>query len=205
MVSTYLQLIERRADDELSDETAEFLEFAVDGADRMREMIQGLLEYSRVESEGDPLEPVDLDSIFEDVCEDMHLQIEESNADITADSLPRVRGDASQLRQVFQNLLENAITYSGDEPPRIDVSSDRNGDMYEVSVHDEGIGIESEDQEQIFRIFERLHTSDEYPGSGIGLAICERIIERHGGEIWVESDPSDGSTVRFTVEAVHGE
>ncbi len=199
MVTSYLQLIERRADDELSGETEEFLEFAVDGADRMREMIQGLLAYSRVESRGEPLESVDLEVVFENALADMQMKIEESRAEVTAESLPRVRGDADQLRQVFQNLLGNAIKYSGEEPPRITVSAERNGTRCAVSVHDEGIGIGPDDQERIFEVFERLHVRDDYPGSGIGLAICKRIVERHGGEIRVESEPGDGATFTFTL------
>lgn len=199
MVSTYLQLVERRADDELSDETEEYLEYAVDGADRMREMVRGLLEYSRVEREGEPFESVDLNVVVEDALEDMQMRIEESRTEVVTDTLPRVRGDANQLRQVIQNLVDNAIKYSGDEPPQITVSTDRNGAMCEVSVHDDGIGIDPEDQERVFEVFERLHTPDEYPGSGIGLAVSKRIIERHGGDIWVESEPGDGTTITFTL------
>ncbi|QLG62456.1 MEDS domain-containing protein [Halorarum salinum] len=202
MVSSYLQLIEDRYKDELDEDGEEFIEFAVDGADRMRTMVKGLLEYSRVETRGDPLEPVDLDAVFDDVLSDLRIQIEESNAGITADELPRVTGDASQLRQVLQNLLENAITYSGDEPPRIHVSAERAGSEWNVSVRDEGIGIEPEHQERVFEVFQRLHTRGEYDGTGIGLALCERIVERHDGEIRVESDPGQGTTFSFTLPAV---
>ncbi|WP_224270807.1 MEDS domain-containing protein [Haloprofundus salinisoli] len=201
MVSAYLQLIEQRYEDVLDEEGEEFLEFAVDGADRMRSMIEGLLAYSRVETNGDPLEPLDLNAVFDEVLLDLQLQIEEHNAEITADDLPRVEGDASQLRQVFQNLLENAITYSGDEPPRIHVSAERNGRRWTVSVRDEGIGIDPDDQNRIFDVFQRLHTRGEYDGSGIGLALCERIAERHGGEIWADSTPGEGTTFSFTLSA----
>ncbi|SEW17568.1 MEDS domain-containing protein [Natrinema salifodinae] len=202
MVSSYLQLLERRYGDDLDGDGEEFLEFAVDGADRMREMIDGLLQYSRVETRGEPLEPVDLDDVFESVREDLRVQIEETDAEITADPLPPVRGDASQLRQVFQNLLSNAIKYSGDEPPRIHVSAERRsrGRTRVISVEDEGIGIEPDEQERIFDIFDRLHSREEYDGTGIGLALCERIVERHDGEIWVDAESGEGSTFSFTLQ-----
>ncbi|MCU4743610.1 ATP-binding protein [Halobacteria archaeon AArc-m2/3/4] len=203
MVSSYLQLVERRA--ELSGETEEFLEYAVDGADRMREMIDGLLAYSRVDSRGSPLEPVDLDTVFEGVLEDMQLTIEECDAEVTSDSLPEVRGDAGQLRQLFQNLLDNAIEYRGESTPRIHVSAERTNSTWEVSVHDDGIGIAPDDQERVFDVFQRLHGREEHPGSGIGLALAERIVERHGGEIWVDSEPGDGSTFSFTLPAVNAQ
>ncbi|WP_222913032.1 PAS domain S-box protein [Natrinema sp. SYSU A 869] len=199
MVSSYLQLLEERYDDALDEDGEEFLEFAVDGAERMREMIDGLLKYSRVDTQGDPFEPVDLNTVLEGVLEDLRLQIEEANAEITIDELPHVEGDESQLRQVFQNHLNNAITYSGDEPPQIDVEADRRGQKWMISVHDEGIGIDSDDQDRIFEVFQRLHNHEEYSGTGIGLAICQRIIERHGGEIWVESGPDEGTTFSFTL------
>ncbi|WP_246998100.1 PAS domain-containing protein [Halosolutus gelatinilyticus] len=203
MVTSYLQLIERRYGDALDADGEEFLAFAVDGADRMREMIDGLLEYSRVESRGDPFEPMDLNAILEDVLADLQLRIQESRAEITAEDLPRATGDASQVRQVFQNLLENAITYSGDEPPRVHVSAERpDGDAeWVISVRDEGIGIDSADQDRVFTIFDRLHNHEEYEGAGIGLALCERIVQRHGGEIWVESEPGAGSTFSFALPA----
>ncbi|MDS0477652.1 PAS domain S-box protein [Natrinema sp. 1APR25-10V2] len=201
MVSSYLQLIEGRYADELDADGEEFLEYAVDGAERMREMIDALLEYSRVETRGQPLEPIDLDAVLEDVIEDLQLQIQETNAEITTERLPRVEGDASQLRQVLQNLLSNALEYSGDEPPRVHVDAERRGDEYVVSVHDEGIGIPPENQDSVFEVFQRLHSRETYDGTGIGLALCERIVERHGGEIWLESAPGEGSTFSFTLSA----
>ncbi|WP_126661886.1 ATP-binding protein [Haloterrigena salifodinae] len=203
MVSSYLQLVERRYGDELDAEGREFLQFAVDGADRMREMIDGLLKYSRVETEGDPFEPVDLNAVLEDVLDDLQLRFEESNGEVTTESLPTVEGDSGQLRQIFQNLLDNAIEYSGDGPPRIHVSAEcRSGDdAWEISVSDDGIGIDSEYSDQIFDVFQSYHEGKGYNGTGIGLAICERIIERHGGEIRVTSEPGEGSTFTFTLPA----
>ncbi|MCD2205055.1 PAS domain-containing sensor histidine kinase [Halobacterium sp. KA-6] len=203
MVSSYLQLIEDRYGDELDEDGQEFINFAVDGADRMRAMIDGLLEYSRIETQGNPFDTVDLDSILASVREDLQLQITESNASITAEPLPRVNGDADQLRQVFQNLVENAIEYSGDEPPEITISAERADDKWRVDVSDNGIGLDAEDSDRIFEVFERLHSRDEHPGTGIGLALCQRVIERHDGEIWVESTPGEGATFSFTLPATN--
>ncbi|WP_076609238.1 PAS domain-containing sensor histidine kinase [Natronorubrum thiooxidans] len=200
MVSSYLQLLERRYTDELDSDGKEFIEFAVDGAERMRDMIDGLLEYSRIDSKGAPLEPVDLDAVLEDVLTDLQVMIDQSDAEITAASLPEVRGDAGQLRQLFQNLLSNALEYSGDDRPRVHIDAERTGPMWTLSVHDEGIGIDPEDTTQIFQVFQRLHSRAEYAGTGIGLALCQRIVERHGGEIWVDSRPGEGSTFSFTLQ-----
>ncbi|NKE34577.1 histidine kinase [Natronococcus sp. JC468] len=220
MVTSYLELLEGRYDDELDDDGREFLEFAVDGAERMREMIDGLLAYSRVQTQANPLEPVDLEAVLEDVLDDLQFKIEERDADVASEPLPTVRGDESQLRQVFQNLLSNAIEYADDEPPRIrigvrqrpaleadvdagaDVDVGADGAAWEISVSDDGIGIDPDDQERIFEIFQRLRASGAGSGSGIGLAICERIVERHGGEIAVDSAPGEGSTFRFTLPDV---
>ncbi|MDG5821521.1 ATP-binding protein [Natronococcus sp. A-GB7] len=202
MVSSYLQLIERRYSDEFDEDGREFLEYAISGSERMSSMIEGLLKYSRVDTRGKPLEPVDLDTVLSESLQDLELQIEESNATIEAVALPRVKGDANQLHQLFQNLISNGIEYSGNEPPQIDISAERNGEEWIISVHDRGIGIDSDAQDQIFEVFQRLHSHEEHVGSGIGLALCRRIVERHGGKIWVESEPGEGSTFVFTLPAV---
>ncbi|WP_312907412.1 sensor histidine kinase [Natronosalvus caseinilyticus] len=199
MVSSYLQLIERRYGDAFDEDGEEYLEFAIGGADRMRGMIEGLLAYSRVETSGEPLEPVDLEAVLENAREDLQVQISRSDATMAAESLPIVEGDHDQLRQVFQNLVSNAIQYSGDEPPSIHVSAERNGSRWVVSVRDDGIGMDPDETDHIFEVFSRLHSRTEYEGSGIGLAVCERIVERHGGEIWAESEPDGGTTVSFTL------
>ncbi|MFC4437771.1 MULTISPECIES: PAS domain-containing sensor histidine kinase [Natrialbaceae] len=201
MVSSYLQLLERRYEDALDDDGEEFLEYALDGAERMRAMIDGLLAYSRIKTRGDPFESVDLETVLEDVLSDLEIRIAERDAEITAEPLPRVEGDASQLRQVFQNLLDNAIEYS-DDAPRVHVSTERTGTEWTVSVRDEGIGIEPDERDRIFEMFNRLHSRNEHAGTGIGLALCERIVERHGGDIWVDSEPGEGSTFSFTLPAV---
>ncbi len=205
MVSSYLQLIEGRYANALDSDGREFLEYAVDGAERMRDMIDGLLAYSRVETQGEPLEPVALETVFDDVLEDLQLRLEETDAALEVGELPRVEGDASQLRQVFQNLLSNALEYSGDEPPRVRVDAERRGEDWVVSVHDEGIGIDPDDQDRIFEVFERLHGREAHAGTGIGLALCQRIVERHGGEIRVDSVPGEGATFSVVLPAADAE
>ncbi|WP_440769560.1 sensor histidine kinase [Natronorubrum sp. DTA28] len=235
MVSSYLQLVDSRYADELDEEGEEFLEYAVDGAERMREMIDDLLEYSRVETRGEPFEPVDLEAVIRDVRKNLELRLEETGADIAVEELPGIEGDETQLRQLFQNLIANAVEYSGEGPPRVTVSAERrevpsasglgsaerrsadrptglrpredgaaaatDGSMWVISVSDEGIGIEPDDQERIFRIFQRLHSHEEHEGTGIGLALCERIAERHGGEIRVDSVPGEGATFSVALPA----
>ncbi|WP_293032468.1 ATP-binding protein [Natronococcus sp.] len=202
MVSSYLQLIDQRYEDELDEEGKEFLGYAIDGANRMRDMIEGLLEYSRVDTRGSPLEPTDLEGVLDEAIADLRMKIEEHDAEIEAEPLPTVLGDDDQVRQVFQNLLNNAIEYSGDEPPRIQVSAQRQGRKWRIAVSDEGVGIDPENQDQIFELFQRLHSHEEHAGSGIGLALCKRIVERHAGRIWVDSDSSSGATFSFTLPAV---
>ncbi|WP_276253933.1 sensor histidine kinase [Halomontanus rarus] len=199
MVSSYLQLIERRYGDALDDDGEEFLEYAVDGAERMRDMIEGLLEYSRVDTRGEMMETVDLNRVLEDAIANLQMKIEEYDATITSDSLPSVEGDGGQLRQLIQNLLSNAIEYSGEDPPRIHVSAERVGTEWQISVRDDGIGIDPDDQNRIFDVFQRLHNHDEHPGTGIGLALCQRIVDRHDGRIWVDSTVGEGSTFTFTL------
>ncbi|SFC07330.1 PAS domain S-box-containing protein [Halobiforma haloterrestris] len=203
MISSYLQLVERRYGDELDADGREFIEFAVDGADRMKEMIDGLLAYSRIDTRGEPFEPVDLEAVLEDVTTDIGVLIADSDAQLAVEPLPVVEGDASQLRQLFQNLVSNAIKYSGDEPPRIDVTATRDGDRWAVTVRDEGIGIEPDARDRIFRVFQRGDRGhDVEDGTGIGLAIARRIVDRHGGEISVESEPGEWTAVTVTLPGV---
>jgi two-component system, chemotaxis family, sensor kinase Cph1 len=201
MITSYLHLLENRYADDLDDDAEEFVDYAVDGAERMQAMVDDLLQYSRIETRGDPLEPIDLDAVLADTLTDLQLSIEEADAEITADDLPRVEGDESQLRQLFQNLVSNAVEYSGDEPPRVHVSAERTNGAWKFGVHDEGIGIDPDDQERIFEVFDRLHSREEYEGTGIGLALCRRVVERHGGEIWVDSESGEGSSFFFTLRS----
>ncbi|WP_265110200.1 PAS domain-containing protein [Halosolutus halophilus] len=203
MVSSYLTLVERRYADELDADGREFIEFAVDGAERMQEMINGLLAYSRVDTQGAPFQPVETDAVLADVLTDLEVRIEETGADVDVDweALPAVSGDPGQLRQLFQNLLDNAITYAGTEAPRISVFAAKDGTERIVSVRDQGIGIDPDDTDDIFQVFNRLHSIDEYTGTGIGLALCERIVERHDGTIEVDSELGEGSTFSVRLPA----
>lgn len=201
MISSYLQLIQNRYADELDADGQEFLGFAVEGAERMRAMVDGLLAYSRIDTEGTSREPVELEAVVAQVMGDLGRVVEQSDATVGIDPLPVVRGDEAQLRQVFQNLLENAIEHSGQTPPRIHISVEHTPESCVVSVRDEGVGIDPADHDRIFQLFGRLHTDGENAGTGIGLAICQRVIEHHGGDIWVESTPGEGTTIRFTLPA----
>ncbi|MFC4439102.1 MULTISPECIES: MEDS domain-containing protein [Natrialbaceae] len=199
MISSYLQLLESQYGDELDEDAMEYIDFAVDGADRMRAMVDDLLAYSRVEQSDGELQPIDCETVLERVTSDLQVQIEESDAEIVADSLPTVRGNREQLEQLFSNLLSNAIKYSGDDTPHVEITARRRSDRWLFSVADDGIGIEREKTEKIFEVFKRLHHDDEYPGTGIGLSLCQEIVENHGGDIWVDSEPDAGSTFFFTL------
>jgi signal transduction histidine kinase len=204
MVASYLQLIEKRYGDKLDHDGREFIDFAVDGATRMKQLINDLLQYSRVESQGTRLEPTDLDAVLSQSLQNLKVAIDEAGATITSDPLPTVRGDATQLTMLFQNLVGNAIKFHGDAPPEVHVGAEADGDGHRLWVRDKGIGIEPRYADRIFVIFQRLHGKSAYPGTGIGLAVCKRIVERHGGEIWVESTPGGGSTFFFTLGGGQG-
>jgi light-regulated signal transduction histidine kinase (bacteriophytochrome) len=204
MISSYLQLIERRYKSKLDQDADEFIEYAVDGAKRLQNMINGLLEYSRVETSGKSFEPVDCEKVFGDTLANLKVAIEENSAVITHDPLPTVMADRSQILQLFQNLIGNAIKFRAQEAPRIHVSAGHKGDEWAFSVKDNGIGIEEQYKDRIFDLFQRLH-SRGYSGTGIGLSICKRIVERHGGKIWLESTIGRGSTFYFEIPFKEGE
>jgi hypothetical protein len=203
MVASYTQLLARRYRGKLDQDADDFIGHAVDGVNRMQLLITDLLTYSRVGTQGRPFEPTDCAAIFNTVVADLAPSIKSRDAVITHDPLPTVLGDASQLAQLFQNVLGNALKFRGAEPPRIHVSAVHEGRSWHFSVKDNGIGIAPEYAERVFAMFQRLHTSAEYPGTGIGLAICKKIVERHGGKIWLESDPAKapGTTFHFTLTA----
>ena len=165
----------------------------------MQVLINDLLAYSRVERKGRPFEPVDCERVISYVLTDLEASIEQTQATITSDALPVVSGDIGQLTQVFENLLTNSIKFHGDAPPRIHISAQRDGAWWRFSVRDNGIGIEPQYWERIFLIFERLHDRASYPGTGIGLAITKKIIERHGGQIEVRSEYGTGTEFLFTL------
>jgi PAS domain S-box-containing protein len=200
MVSSYTQLLARRYRDRLDDDAREFIGYAVDGVNRMQALIADLLAFSRVGNRGG-FEPTELDRVLGRALANLQAAVEETGASVSADPLPTVVGDPVQLGQLLQNLVGNAVKFRGESPPRVHVSAERVGGEWRLGVHDNGIGIEPEYAERIFVIFQRLHGRDEYPGTGIGLAICKKIVERHGGRIWVESRPGRGSTFYFTLPA----
>ena len=200
-VASYVQLLERRYGDRFDADGREFMAFVVDGARRMQRMVDDLLTLSRVGSHGVELVPVPADEVLDRAIDDLKLALEESGATVTRAPLPVVRGDARQLEQLFANLIGNALKFAGPTAPRIEVGARREGAEWVISVRDHGIGIEPQYFDRIFVIFQRLHGRDEYPGTGIGLAICKKIVERHGGRIWVDSQPGAGSTFHFTLAA----
>lgn len=202
MVTSFLDLLARRYQDRLDADADEFIGYAVDGANRMQTLIRDLLTYARVGTRGEPLKPTDSKAVVDRILSYLQLTIQETAATVTYAALPTVMADETQLGQVFQNLIGNALKFRGTEPPRIEISARRQGDMWAFSVRDNGIGIDPRQAERIFQIFQRLHTREEYPGTGIGLALCKKIVERHGGQIWVESQPGQGATFRFTLPAV---
>ena len=199
MIASYTQLLERRYGAQLDDTAREFIRYAVDGANRMQALIRALLEYSRVGTRAGVLVPVRLDEVMDAVRQDLALAIAEKAALVTNDPLPEVVADPTQMAQLLLNLVGNGLKFSGDRPARVHVSGRTLPEFWEVSVRDEGIGIESRYFERIFQIFQRLHGPAEYQGTGIGLAVCRRIAERHGGTIEVQSTPGAGSTFTFTI------
>ena len=199
MISSYVQLLEKRYRGKLDQDADEFIGYASDGALRMQRLINDLLAYSRVGTRGKSFEEVNLEAALGQALENLHLAVKEKNAIVTHDPLPLAYGDSGQLTLVFQNLIDNAIKFAGEQPPRVHISAKVEGSECFCSVRDNGIGIASEFLNKLFLLFQRLHTRREYPGTGIGLAICKRIVERHGGKIWVESNPNEGSTFCFKI------
>jgi PAS domain S-box-containing protein len=198
-VSGCVQVLKRRYQGQLDSRADELIVHTVDGVRRMQTLIDDLLSYSRVGTRGQAFEPCDGNAILKQTLENLETAIEESAAVVSHDRLPVVQADAVQLTQLLQNLISNAIKFRSRQPPRIHVAVRRDEDQWIFSVRDNGIGIQPEYFERIFVIFQRLHTRTEYPGTGIGLAICKKIVERHGGRIFVESEPGQGSTFSFTL------
>ncbi len=199
MVSSYTQLIVRRYGDKLDGDAKEFMHYVVDGAARMKQLIEDLLAYSRVGTKGREFRDVELEAPLKRAVTNLRAAIQESGAAVTWDALPHVRADEGQLAQLFQNLIGNALKFRGPGVPRVHVSCSDQAKQYEIIVADNGIGIEPQYFERIFMLFQRLHTMGEYPGTGIGLAICKKVVERHGGAIWVTSQPGEGSQFHFTL------
>jgi PAS domain S-box-containing protein len=200
MVASYLQLLQRRYQGQLDEDADTFIGFAVEGATRMQHLISDLLAYSRVGTRGVEFQDTDLEAVWREALANLELKITETGAVITQDPLPVVWGDSVQLGQLLQNLVSNALKFRRpDEPPRVHLQAATTDQGWQLAVRDHGIGLDLGHAERIFVIFQRLHSRDEYPGTGIGLAICKRIAERHGGRIWVESRPDEGATFSFTL------
>jgi len=200
MISTYTQLLEQKYKDKIDQDANDYIHFAVDGAVRMQKLISDLLEFSRISTRGKSFEQVETSNILGQVISNLHLLIAENNCLITNDDLPTVKADELQIIRVFQNLIENAVKFKNKtELPKIHISCTKHNNMYQFSVADNGIGMEMKFKESVFIIFQRLHSVKDYPGTGIGLSICKRIIERHGGAIWFESIVNEGTTFYFTI------
>jgi PAS domain S-box-containing protein len=201
MVASYTQLLARRYRGKLDADADDFIAYAVDGANRMQRLINDLLAYSRVGTQRKALEPTDSEAVLEQVLTNLQAMAAESDALVTHDALPTVLADEIQLAQLFQNLVGNALKFHSAQPPQVHISAERKGQEWLFSVRDNGIGLEPQYAGRIFVIFQRLHSKAEYSGTGIGLAICKRIVERHGGRIWLESQPNQGATFYFTLSA----
>jgi PAS domain S-box-containing protein len=199
MVASYTQLLARRYKGKLDADADEFIGFAVGGANRMQQLILDLLTYSRLTTARKPLESTDSRAACEAALMNLRQSVEHSGAIVTVGNLPRVLGDPTQLSQLFQNLIGNSIKYCNQHKPQIEISSHAESEYWVFSVEDNGIGIEAQYFERIFQMFQRLHTRQNYSGTGIGLAICRKIVERHGGKIWVESQVGRGSKFIFTI------
>ena len=202
MITSFTQLLEKRYKGQLDVDADDYIGFVVDGAHRMKDLIDDLLEFSRLNTEVREFEIVIMEIALEDVLRNLKPSIKESKAHITHDYLPTIMGDHVQIIQLLQNLVGNAIKFNGDEPPEIHISAKDEGNEWLFSVSDNGIGIDLNHQKQIFSIFKRLHTREEYPGTGIGLSISKRIVERHNGQIWIVSELGKGSTFYFTIPKV---
>jgi len=199
MVASFTQLLEKQYKDKLDETAVEYINFAVDGAKRMQLLINDLLAYSRVTRKSTEFETVNLEKVLNEVLFNLEIVTEKNQTIIIRESLPEIQADYRQMVQLFQNLIGNALKYRRNATPEICISVQKEDDHWLFSVEDNGIGMESQYFEQVFQIFRRLHTQDEHEGTGIGLAITKRIIEHHGGRIWIESEPSKGSTFYFTI------
>lgn len=203
MVTSYVQLLARRYKGRLDKDADDFIAYAVDGATRMKHMIDDLLNYSRVGTRGKEFQPTSSGDVLRQAVANIQLAIQESDALITHDPLPTVMADEWQLVQLFQNLVNNAIRYRNQDSPRVHVSVEQKANEWVFSVSDNGVGIESQYFDRIFQVFQRLRNKND-SGSGVGLAVCRKIVERHGGRIWVESEIGKGSTFYFTIPLREG-
>ena len=203
MVASYMQLLAERYQGRLDAKADKYIGYAVDGARRMQGLINDLLALSQVNSRGAKFKPAECNSVMQRVLHDLDARIRETNAEVEYAELPTVMADEQQLAQLLQNLIGNALKFRGDEIPRVRIGAERQADHWLFTIQDNGIGIAPEHAEQIFVLFQRLHSRHKYDGTGIGLAICKKIVERHGGRIWVESELGKGATFKFTLPLEH--
>ena len=204
MVSAYAELLAEHFKGRVDKKAEKYISYAVDGAKRMQQLVRDLLAYSRVDSQAKTPTLIKSEIVVKNVLDSLKVAIEESRAEVACDELPAVRADTVQLAQVFQNLVGNALKFHGERPPRIRIGAERNGDKWIFRVADNGIGIDMQYAERVFQMFQRLHERGRYDGSGIGLAIAKKIVERHGGRIWFESELETGTTFYFTIPATQG-
>ncbi|KAB2964652.1 MAG: two-component sensor histidine kinase, partial [Thermoanaerobaculia bacterium] len=198
-IARFLEMLDQEAGKRLDADSRALLEQARRSAGRLEAMVDAVLRCARVESRGEAFVPVELDAVLERVLGRLADELRETGASVVRSTLPAVRADEAQIEQLFQNLLENALKFRAERPPRIEVAAADEGEHWHLEFRDNGIGIEAKDAERVFVMFQRLHTESEIPGSGIGLALCRRIVARHGGRIWVESLPGRGSTFHVTL------
>lgn len=204
LVSNYVQLLSRRYQGKLDEEADEYIGYAVEQTSRMKILMNHLLAYARLGTQDERFAPVEMEDVLQSTLHDLQSAIQEAHATVTHDPLPSIQGDRSQILQLLQHLIGNAIKFSGDEPLRIHIGVNPLNERWLFYIRDNGIGIDPLHTERIFAIFQRLHSQEEYPGTGIGLAICRKIVERHGGRIWVDSEPGKGSTFYFTLQPATG-
>lgn len=202
MIASYLQLLQRRYESKLDDTGNEFISYAVDGSKRMRVLIDDLLTYSRTGTRELVFERINTGKLVEEVIQGLRKQVTESHAEIQIEALPEIKADAFQMKQVFHHLIDNSLKFNKTPSPKITISCEERINDYLFSVKDNGIGIDKSFWERVFIIFQRLHSKNEYEGTGIGLAVCKRIIERHKGKMWLESETGKGSTFFFTLNKV---
>ena len=199
MVTSYVQLLEKRYKGNLDPDADEFIGYAVEGAKRMKQLLRDLMDCSRVSTKYRPLLNVESETVLETALQNLKIILEETKGTVTHDPLPVIMADETQMVQLFQNLIGNGLKFHGPQPPLIHVSAKQEGTNWVFSFQDNGIGIDPQYFEKIFVIFQRLQGRDKYPGTGIGLAIAKKIVERHGGQIWVDSEPEKGATFYFTI------
>ena len=199
MITSFLNLLEKRSRDKLDENDLEYIDFAVDGAERMRAMIDGILRFSQVTTRGDEFQSFSSQAACRNAVENLKIMIEESGAAVEFEDLPDLEGDELQITQVFQNLISNGIKFNQSTSPKVTIQAEGSPGEWIFEVKDNGIGIQMEAQDRIFTIYQRLHTQEEYPGTGVGLTICKRIIQRHGGKIWLDSTPGKGTSIYFSI------